>query len=174
MTARPATALQRPPPSRASRLPWLAACGALALAAVGCAVEVQNTQPARQLARNPLPAGDLPAGWRVFQQKCAACHGASATGTASGPDLLPRTREMGAHQFVGLVLRRYDWILAAAESSPETAMQDSLVEKIVQGKEGTLTMPAWQGDPAVTAHIIDLYAYLSARAEGTQGPGRPR
>jgi hypothetical protein len=53
-------------------------------------------------------------------------------------------------------------------------MQDSLVEKIVQGKEGSVTMPAWQGDPAVTAHIIDLYAYLSARAEGTQGPGRPR
>jgi hypothetical protein len=25
----------------------------------------------------------------------------------------------------------------------------------------------------VSAHIVDLYAYLSARAEGTQGPGRP-
>lgn len=152
---------------------WLVGFSVVLLAA-GCAVEVQNTQPARQMARRAQPAGDLQAGWRVFQQKCAACHGAAATGTANAPDLLPRLREIGAHQFVGLVLRRYDWILAAAESSPESALQDSLVEKIVQGKEGSVTMPAWQGDPAVTAHIIDLYAYLSARAEGTQGPGRPR
>jgi hypothetical protein len=36
-----------------------------------------------------------------------------------------------------------------------------------------LTMPAWQGEPRVTAHIVDLYAYLSARAQGTQGPDRP-
>jgi len=152
---------------------WLLGVAAV-LVTAGCAVEVQNTKPAQQLAHRTEPAGDLQAGWRVFQQKCAACHGTAATGTANGPDLLPRLREMGAHQFVGLVLRRYDWILAAAESNPQGAMQDSLVEKIVQGKEGSVTMPAWQGDPAVTAHIIDLYAYLSARAEGTQGTGRPR
>lgn len=174
MDAKTEMAPRRPEPRRAGRLGWLTACGLLALAAAGCAVEVQNTQPAKALARNALPAGDLQAGWRVFQQKCAACHGAAATGTSRGPDLLPRLREMGAHQFVGLVLRRYDWIQAAAESSPGTALQDEMIEKIVQGREGTLTMPAWQGDPAVTAHIIDLYAYLSARAEGTQGPGRPR
>lgn len=174
MNTRPKNAPRRMTTEQAARPLWLAAAGVLALAAVGCAMEVQNVKPAQELARRALPEGDLHAGWRVFQQKCAACHGASATGTASGPDLLPRIREMGAHQFVGLVLRRYDWILAAAESSPGTAMQDSLVEKIVQGKEGTLTMPAWQGDPAVTAHIIDLYAYLSARAEGTQQPGRPQ
>lgn len=167
MNARPGTAPQRLPAR-------LAACAALALAAAGCAVEVENTKPSRELARNAVPEGNLQAGWRVFQQKCAGCHGTAATGTDKGPDLLPRLREMGAHQFVGLVLRRYDWILAAAESSPRTAMNDELVEKIVQGKEGTLTMPAWQGDPAVTAHILDLYAYLSARADGTQGPGRPR
>jgi hypothetical protein len=29
------------------------------------------------------------------------------------------------------------------------------------------------GVPPVNAHIVDLYAYLSARARGTQGPGRP-
>ena len=27
-------------------------------------------------------------------------------------------------------------------------------------------MPAWQGEPKVDAHIVDLYAYLAARAEG--------
>ncbi|MDD3936131.1 hypothetical protein [Rhodoferax sp.] len=28
-------------------------------------------------------------------------------------------------------------------------------------------------EPRVNAHIMDLYAYLWARAEGTQGPQRP-
>lgn len=149
------------------------AAGAIAALAAGCAVEVQNTKPAADLARRALPDGDIHAGWRVFQQKCASCHGAAATGTATAPDLLPRVREMGSHQFVGLVLRRYDWILAAAESSPDSARQDTLAEKIIQGREAEIVMPAWQGNPTVTAHISDVYAYLSARAEGTLGPGRP-
>lgn len=141
--------------------------------AMGCAVDVQNTRPSQELARRALPEGQVYIGWRVFQQKCATCHGAAATGAATGPDLLPSIREMGSHRFVSLVLRRYDWILAAAESDPGKAAQDAMVEKILQGREEALVMPAWQGDPTVTAHIIDLYAYLSARAEGTQGPGRP-
>ena len=43
----------------------------------------------------------------------------------------------------------------------------------MQRQQGALSMPAWQGEPRVNAHIMDLYAYLSARAEGRQGPGRP-
>jgi hypothetical protein len=145
----------------------------MAALVMGCAVEVQNTKPSQELARRALPDGDIPIGWRVFQQKCATCHGVSATGTAKGPDLLPRMREMGSHQFVSLVFRRYDWILAAAESDAGSARQNTMVEKIVQGREGTIVMPAWESNPTVVAHVIDLYAYLSARAEGTQGPGRP-
>jgi hypothetical protein len=34
-------------------------------------------------------------------------------------------------------------------------------------------MPAWQDEPPVKAHIMDLYAYLSARADGRQGTGQP-
>jgi hypothetical protein len=48
-----------------------------------------------------------------------------------------------------------------------------LIEEFVQRKQGMLTMRAWQGDPRVNAPIVDLFAYLSARAEGTQGPDRP-
>jgi len=33
--------------------------------------------------------------------------------------------------------------------------------------------PAAEGEPQDSAHIMDLYAYLSARAAGTQGAGRP-
>lgn len=149
----------------------LALTSALLLA--GCAVEVQNRQPAQELAQLSNPPGSVYTGWRVYQDRCAACHGPAATGTAGGPDLLPRVRGMGLRRFVNLVLTRYDWRIPAAQAGSESAARDALIEAIVQRKEGALTMPAWQGEPRVTAHIADLHAYLSARAQGTQGPGRP-
>jgi len=145
---------------------------AVALAVSACAVEVQNTQPAKELAQAAKPPGSVYTGWRVFQDKCAGCHGPAATGTAgAGPDLLPRVREMGSRRFVNLVLSRYDWNLPAAPAG--SAARDALVEDVLQRRADMLTMPAWQGEPRVSAHIVDLYAYLSARAEGTQGTGRP-
>jgi hypothetical protein len=77
---------------------------------------------------------------------------------------------MGPRRFVGLVLTRYDWSLPVPADGTARERQ---VDDILQRKDGVLAMPAWQGEPRVTAHIADLYAYLSARAEGTQGPGRP-
>lgn len=146
---------------------------ALAVLPVGCAVELQNRQAAQELAQLSKPPGSVYTGWRVFQDKCAGCHGPTATGTAGGPDLLPRVREMGSRRFVSLVLKRYDWGIPAAQASSESAAREALIDDIVQRKEYALTMPAWQGEPRVNAHIADLYAFLSARAEGTQGPGRP-
>lgn len=146
---------------------------ASALALAACSVELQNRQPAEELAQLARPPGSVYTGWRVFQDRCASCHGPTATGTAGGPDLLQRVREMGPRRFTGLVLKRYDWALPATQASSEGAALDALVEQILQRREGALTMPAWQSEPRVNAHIADLYAYLSARAEGTQGPGRP-
>lgn len=147
------------------------ACLVAALALSGCGVEVKNTQAAAELKQMAQPPGSVYTGWRVFQDKCAACHGPAASGTAGAPDLLPRVREMGPRQFVGLVLTRYDWGLPATESG--SAAREAQVGDIVQRKGYMLTMPAWQSEPRVNAHIADLYAYLSARAEGSQGPGRP-
>lgn len=145
-----------------------------ALLLAGCAVDVENRQAAQEVARLSKPPGSVYIGWRVFQDRCAGCHGAVATGTAGAPDLLPIVREMGSHQFVSLVLQRYDWNLPVAQASSEGATREAFIEDIVQRKEKyMLTMPAWQGEPVVSAHIADLYAYLSARAQGTQGPGRP-
>lgn len=145
----------------------------LALLATACAVEVQNTQPAQEMAQAARPPGSVYTGWRVFQDKCVTCHGAAATGTERGPDLLPRVREMGARRFVNLVLYRYDWNLPTARAGGEGAAREALIEQILQRQDSALQMPAWQGEPRVTAHIADLYAYLSARAQGTLGPGRP-
>ena len=143
-------------------VPWLAS----ALLLGGCAVEIQNRQPAQELAAQARPPGSVYTGWRVYQDRCASCHGPDATGDR-GPDLLARVRTMGSRQFVGLVLTRYDWALPPGQ--PRAAWTD----EVAQRRAGALQMPAWQGEPAVSAHIVDLYAYLSARAQGVQGPGRP-
>lgn len=122
----------------------------------GCAVEVENLKPAQELAQAAAPPGSIDAGWRVYQDQCARCHGPAASGAAEGPDLLPRVRAMSSRQFIDVVLHRYG---DSASAAPRGSGPD--------------TMPTWQGAPRVNAHIVDLYAYLSARAQGTQGPNRP-
>ena len=136
-------------------------------------VQIENTQAAQELARISRPPGTVYTGWRVFQDRCASCHGPDATGTDKAPDLLPRVQQMGPRRFVGLVLQRYDWNLAPTQTGKGRAQSDALISDVLQGKEPAMEMPAWQGNPSVNAHIADLYAYLSARAEGTQGKGRP-
>ncbi|MDH5205484.1 MAG: cytochrome c [Hylemonella sp.] len=160
----------------AKLLPRTMKYGAIAAASMlltACALEWQNRQAAQELVQRETPPGSVYIGWRVFQERCAACHGEAATGTAGAPDLLPRVREMGLRRFVGIVLDRYDWSLPSMPARNEAVARDTLVNTIVQRQEEPLTMPAWQGEPRVNAHIVDLYAYLSARAAGTQGPQRP-
>lgn len=149
----------------------------LALAAAvwlaGCAVEFENTQAAREIAELDKPPGSVYTGWRVYQDKCMGCHGPEATGSASAPNLLLRVRDLGPQRFVSLVLQRYDWGLPAAQAKAQTPSHEALIEDIMRRKDAPITMPAWGDEPRVSAHILDLYAYLSARSEGTQGLGRP-
>lgn len=158
-----------------SKLPIrrFAGVGALVLLMTGCAVQIDNAQPAQQLAREALLPGSPYLGWRVFQERCAGCHGPAALGGSGIPNLLPLVSNMTQRQFIGLVLYRYDWVIASDQSRRDSASRPTQDELNRQGKEGQITMPAWQGEPEVKAHIADLYAYLSARAQGTQGPGRP-
>ncbi len=146
---------------------------ALLLAGCGAVVEVENREAAQEVARLARPPGSVYTGWRVFQDRCAFCHGPDATGTTRGTDLLPKVRAMGLRQFVGVILKRYEWNIPPAQPGSESAALDALVEDIMQRKGPVLAMPEWQGEPRVNAHIADLYAYLAARAEGRQGPDRP-
>lgn len=157
----------------AGRAARFGAAVSAALLLAGCAVEVQNTEAAKELAQRARPPGSVYTGWRVFQDRCAGCHGPDANGTTHVPNVLPRVSEMGERRFVSLVLKRYDWSLPAGRPGGDSAALDALVEQILQRQDGALTMPAWEGEPRVSAHIVDLYAYLSARAQGTQGAGRP-
>lgn len=151
--------------------------GAALLAALllaGCSAEWLNRQPAQEIAQRTKPPGSVYVGWRVFQERCASCHGTDATGTINAPNLLPRMKDIGPRRFAGLVLQRYDWTLPPTQATTPGAARETQVEVIMQRKDAPLTMPAWQGEPVVSAQIMDLYAYLAARSEGTQGPGRPQ
>jgi Cytochrome C oxidase, cbb3-type, subunit III len=144
------------------------------LGLAACALELQNQQPAKALAQSRQASGSVYTGWRVFQDKCARCHGPDAKGSANAPDLLPRVAVMGPRRFLDLVLTRYEWDLpASAQARSEAAPRDALIDLVMQREQGALRMPTWQGEPEVQAHIVDLYAYLTARAQGTQGAGRP-
>lgn len=136
----------------------------------GCAVQWRNTDAAHERAKAAQLPGSAYAGWRVYQQRCAACHGTAADGAGGAPNLLLRLQGLGPQRFVDLVLRRYEVdVLPPGQGSP----RESLVDDIVERRRGTLAMPAWQGEPVVDAHVMDLYAYLVARSEGRLPATRP-
>jgi len=147
---------------------------ALSSLLTACTMEFMNAKPARELKPPPPLEGDLYAGWRVFQSKCASCHGTAATGGDRAPDLLPLVSEMSARQFAELVLKRYDLGNGLGKTSSTQSTVDTRIDDILRLKEPPMEMPAWQGEPAVNAHILDLYSYLTARADGRLATtGRP-
>jgi len=154
-------------PLSRSMLPLL-----LGLAACGGPPRVTNLEPARQMAREQTTApAALYAGWRVYQQHCASCHGDKANGSSGGANLLLRMQGLGPQRFVEVVLRRYDRTLGVP--SDDGAAREALVGALLERRAPALVMPAWQGDPVVQAHVMDLYAYLAARSEGQLPAGRP-
>ena len=147
---------------------------ALPLLIVGCSMEFINARPARELHPPPV-AVNLYAGMRVFQAKCSNCHGESAKGSDKAPNLLPIVRSMSSRHFAEMVLKRYDLGNGLIQGSEKKSTTDSYIDDILNRKEPPIAMPAWQGEPTVNAHILDLYAYLTARAEGkfsTESPAR--
>ncbi len=142
----------------------------LAAALAGCAVQWRNTEPARERARAAQLPGSVYGGWRVYQQRCAACHGTAADGAGGAPNLLLRVQGLGPQRFVDLVLRRYEAdMLPPGQGSP----RETLVDDVVERRRGVLAMPAWEGEPGVDAHVMDLYAYLVARSEDRLPATRP-
>jgi Cytochrome c len=146
---------------------------ALLLLLSGCRLELANTRPARELNTVLPSGGDLYAGWRLFQDKCANCHGMAATGGERAPDLLPLVRDMNPRQFAALVLKRYDLDSGVARRSQDPSTLEKTIDEIMRRSEAPIEMPLWQSEPAVNAHILDLYTYLAARSEGKLGVEGP-
>ncbi len=150
----------------------LTACLLTLLAACGGPPRVTNLEPAQQMAKSQTTSpASLYAGWRVYQQHCVSCHGDKADGSSGGANLLVRMQSLGPQRFVDLVLKRYDQKLGMP--APNAASRDALVADVLERRSPSLTMPAWQGDPMVQAHVMDLYGYLAARSENRLPAGRP-
>ncbi len=150
----------------------MVAAAALVAGCGGLPPEVQNRQARQEVARQAQLPGSAYVGWRVYQDKCVGCHGSDATGTTVGPDLTQRLRRLGPRDFAGVVLRRYD-LGQPPNVRRDDAARAAAVDDVMRRREPPLEMPAFGAEPRVQAQVADLYAYLSARAEGTLGPGRP-
>jgi hypothetical protein len=118
-------------------------------------------------------------GWRLFHSACYGCHGIDAVGTDLAPNLVERVKTLTPRAFATRVLTSYRIVLPANEANTEdrTAAREAMVDEIMRrerGSRGLIVMPAWETNPKVTPHVLDLYAYLSARADGKLGPGKPK
>ena len=77
------------------------------------------------------------------------------------------------------MLTSYRIVLPANDAITEdrTVVREAMLEEVMRrerGARGRIIMPAWKADPKVNPHVLDLLAYLSARADGKLGPGEPK
>jgi hypothetical protein len=114
-------------------------------------------------------------GWRLFHSTCHGCHGVDATGTTIAPSLVERIERLSARDFTIKVLSRYRITVSAqaASSDDKSELREEILQQVMRRERGEVSMPAWELDPNIKPHVLDLYAYLRARADGALAPGRP-
>jgi mono/diheme cytochrome c family protein len=117
------------------------------------------------------------AGWFTYHLSCHMCHGQDASGTDVAPDLRQSLKTMTPVEFANKVLARYRILVAPADALSDDVLRESVIDEVLRqqrGERGRVEMPAWQNDPGMRPHILDLYAYLKARSDGAIGTGRPK
>lgn len=119
------------------------------------------------------------AGWRLFHTTCYACHGVDAVGTDVAPSLVERVKTLTPRAFATKVLTSYRIVPPAddLDTQDHIAAREAMINNVMRRERGArsqIIMPAWEADCQVNPHVLDLYAYLSARADGKLGPGKPR
>jgi hypothetical protein len=117
-------------------------------------------------------------GWQVFHENCSRCHGDDASGTTVAPDLTERINHLSEDQFRILVLSRYFITLPLDEAISEGSgqVQDAMREELEARADKpapAVDMPRWETNPDVRDHLREIYAYLTARADGVLAPGIP-
>jgi hypothetical protein len=118
-------------------------------------------------------------GWKLFHSSCHVCHGVGAVGTDVAPNLVQKVGNYTPRGFAVKVLTSYRIVPMSPDSGPPETLAEreallELVMKRERQERGQPLMPAWDADAAVAPHVLDIYAYLNARAEGGLGPGKPR
>jgi mono/diheme cytochrome c family protein len=117
-------------------------------------------------------------GWRLFHTNCYGCHGVGAVGTDIAPNLVERVKTMTPRAFATKVLTSYRIAQPDKEAGAEdpAAARDAMIEEVLRKQRNApvrIIMPAWETDTDIKPHVLDLYAYLLARADGKLGPGKP-
>jgi mono/diheme cytochrome c family protein len=117
-------------------------------------------------------------GWRIFHTACHSCHGLGGVGTDVAPNLVERIERYTPRGFATKVLTSYRIVpgLSDGTADERAAERQALLEQLMRRERaatGQVLMPAWETDAKVPPHVLDLYAYLTARAAGLLGPGRP-
>ena len=95
------------------------------------------------------------------------------------PSLVERVKLLSPREFAFKVLTRYRIVVPSSEAGgdDQTAVREAIIEEVLKqerGKKGEILMPPWETNTRVKPHVLDLYAYLSASADGVLGPGRPK
>jgi hypothetical protein len=165
-----------------TRFRWRTAMAAILLTAAfpltaGPPVQARPSPGDYRIVNGRVDPGTY-SGWRLFHTACHGCHGVGAVGTDLAPSLVERVGHLTPRAFATKVLTSYRIVppLEGAASDDAAALREAAIEEIMRRERGAgprVVMPAWDGDPRVEPHVLDLYAYLSARADGQLGPGKP-
>jgi mono/diheme cytochrome c family protein len=155
------------------------------LGLAGIALSIGAAAPPPAQADAPMP-GDYRivdgrvdrgtyAGWRLFHSGCHTCHGVGGVGTDIAPNLVERISTLTPRDFASKVLTSYRLVSPADDGTAagRAAALEEILKRDRRSARGQVLMPAWGADPEVTPHVLDIYAYLSARAAGDLGPGKP-
>lgn len=154
---------------------WRAAGVALLLASFSVMPWAAEPLPGEYRVENGRVDAGTFSGWRIFHTSCHGCHGVGGTGTDMAPNLVERIKTMTPRGFATKVLTSYR--IVGVGPDERAAEREALLEEVLRRERtarGQVVMPAWEADAEVPPHVLDLYAYLNARADGALGPGRPR
>jgi len=148
----------------------------LAFGLLACAVSASGDEALPYSVEDGLVDESTYLGWRVFHSTCHGCHGVDATGSSVAPNLTERIRRLSSRDFSIKVLTRYRITMSAeaAAGDDQSELRDAFLEQVLRRESGDVLMPAWGQDLNVKPHVLDIYAYLRARADGVLGPGRPQ
>jgi hypothetical protein len=174
--------------TQASPSPAAAQAAAVLLAVL--AATWAGPAPAQPPLRNEPTPGDYRveggrvdrgtySGWRLFHTSCHGCHGVGGVGTDIAPNLVERIETLTPRGFATRVLTSYRLTPYTPDGSTaeRQAEREALIEEVLRrerSSRGQIVMPAWDADDKVAPHVLDLYAYLTARAYAGLGPGKPR
>lgn len=155
---------------------WLAVCALIPSTLLRAAAPPSNPEQTPYRVVNGKVDESTFLGWRAYHSACHTCHGPDGIGTNVAPSLVERVKSLSARDFATKVLTSYRIVVPSSEASGDdrTAVREQFLDEVLRRERGELMMPAWEGEAKIRPHVLDLYAYLRARADGALGPGKPQ